>query len=76
MVAFTVNRLNTGPSLDFGAICVLSLILKEQCVGFRGIYWQKWNIIFIIMFSLVYNHMYHMYNLYLHREQVLFIDVL
>ncbi len=32
--------------------------LKEQCVGgFRTIYWQKWNIIFIIMFSLVYHHL-------------------
>ncbi len=31
--------------------------LKEQCVGFRGIYWQKWSIISIIMFSLVYNHL-------------------
>jgi len=29
--------------------------LKDQCVRFRGIYWQKWNIIF--MFSLVYNHL-------------------
>ncbi len=28
-------------------------VLKDQCVGFSGIYWQKWNIIFIIVFSLV-----------------------
>lgn len=32
-------------------------ILKSQCVGFRVIYWQKWNRIFIIMFSFVYNQL-------------------
>ena len=31
--------------------------LKEQFVTFRGIYWLKWNIIFISMFSFVYNRM-------------------
>ena len=31
--------------------------LKEQCVAFRAVYWQKWNIILISMFSLVFNHL-------------------
>lgn len=33
--------------------------LKVQCVEFRGlrkIYWQKWNVIIFILFSLMYNH--------------------
>ena len=53
--------------------------LKDQCLTFRGIYWQKWNIILISMFSLVYNHLkirivfyyLRMSHLYLHRERVL-----
>lgn len=28
-----------------------------QCVGFREIWEQKWNIILMIMFSTVYNHL-------------------
>lgn len=25
--------------------------------GFRGMSWQKWNLLFMIMFSLVYDHL-------------------
>lgn len=32
-----------------------SVTQKVQCVGFMGVYWQKLNIDFMIMFSLVYN---------------------
>ena len=31
--------------------------LKEQCVAFQGIYWQKWNKLLISMISLVYDHL-------------------
>ena len=33
------------------------LVLNVQHVGFRMIYWKKLNMIFIMMFSLVYNHL-------------------
>ena len=31
--------------------------LKVQCWGFRGIFFQKWNVVFIIMFNYVYKHL-------------------
>lgn len=40
----------TGRRLTF----LFSAALKVKCVGFKG---QKWNMQFVIMFSLVYNHL-------------------
>lgn len=34
---------------------LLTDVFKFQCVGFRGIFWQIRNIIFILVFSLVCN---------------------
>lgn len=34
---------------------LLTDVFKFQCVGFRGIFWQIKNIIFILVFSLVCN---------------------
>lgn len=39
---------NRWPLLPTFQICDR---LKVQCVGFIGIYWQRWNIMFITMFS-------------------------
>ena len=33
----------------------MSLSLEVQCVGFKEIYWQRWNMIFIVRFLLVIN---------------------
>ncbi len=51
--------------------------LKDLCVGFRGIYWHKWNIIFIITFSFHLQLRTIVFSLrmspsYLHGECVLF----
>ncbi len=47
------------------ALASQTLHIKAQVKGgFRRIYWQKWNIMFIIMFSVVYNHLFHMFLQY------------
>ncbi len=57
-LAFKTSKLFSGSEKN--TIFMTSYLchpLKDQCVGFRGIYWPKWNIIFVIMFSFVYNHL-------------------
>lgn len=36
---------------------IIQGLLKVQFVGFMGIYWQKLNMILIIMFSTVYHYL-------------------
>lgn len=50
---FKTMSSKTGRRLTF----LFSAALKVKCVGFKGIKGQKWNMQFVIMFSLVYNHL-------------------
>lgn len=39
----------------FLKMLLLKAALKDQCVGFRGLFWQKWNIIHKYVFISVYS---------------------
>lgn len=57
------------------------LILKEHCVVFRKVFWQKWNIVFTTLFSFMSHPLTirivgcswaSLSPLYVHRERVFF----
>lgn len=58
LLSFPQNEVRKTTFFHSVAYDVLTIFrsLKDQCVGFRGIYWQKWKIIFIFLFSVVYDH--------------------
>lgn len=33
------------------------ITLKVRCVGFRAIFWQEWNVMFIFLYLLLYKHL-------------------
>ena len=56
-VQFKNNQITFSVCSQNTVICAHGNYLKEQCVGLRGLCWQKLNIKFITIFSLVYNHL-------------------